>query len=230
MALIEHIKDKIEDKEFSENESEANYSRKIFERVFAVGKTFTDVNFNQTNFSACYFRNCRFIRCTFTGASFKDCYLMGSNFPECTFKYTTFSSTHIDDKFLDNYLPPEENLARDLVRALRVNFSQIGNYEGVNKAAELEVKLTGVHLYKAAYSKEGYYRTKEKHSGLNRLGYVLSHGKWKFLDLLWGNGESIARVVFSSFIFVILISFFVYTPCRISISDALFATLYQFWE
>ncbi len=93
MALIEHIKDKIEDKEFSENPSEANYSRKIFERVFAVGKTFTAVNFNQTNFSACYFRNCRFIRCTFTGASFKDCYLMGSNFPECTFKYTTFSST-----------------------------------------------------------------------------------------------------------------------------------------
>ncbi|OEE60617.1 hypothetical protein A1OK_10475 [Enterovibrio norvegicus FF-454] len=229
MALKDHIKEKFQDKEFDEDESGSNYSKKIFERVFAVGKTFTDVNFIQTNFSACYFRNCRFIRCNFTGASFKECYLMGSNFPECTFKYTTFSSTHLDDKFLDNYLPPEENLARDLVRALRVNFSQVGNYEGVNKAAELEVKLTGVHLYKATYSKEAYYRTKEKYSGLSRVGYFISHAKWRFLDLIWGNGESIFRVILSSFLFVFIISLLVFTPCEIDFNDAFFSTLYQFW-
>lgn len=203
--------------------------KKKFERVFAVGKVFINVNFSQTNFSSCYFRNCKFIRCNFTGTSFKDCYLIGSNFPECIFKYTTFSSTHLDDKFLDNYLPPEENLARDLVRALRVNFSQVGNYEGVNKAAELEVKLTGIHLHKATYSKEAYYRTKEKYSGLNRVGYFFSHAKWKFLDLLWGNGESITRVLISSFIFVFIISFLVYSPCTMNFSDALISTLYQFW-
>jgi hypothetical protein len=94
---------------------------------------------------------------------------------------------------LDTCLPSEENLARDLVRSLRVNFSQVGNYEAVNKAAAIEVKLTGRHLYNAAYSKQSYYRSKYK--GRERAWYALSHAKWKALDLLWGNGESVSRVV-----------------------------------
>ncbi|MGN5077007.1 pentapeptide repeat-containing protein [Aeromonas veronii] len=229
MALVNHIKIKIKNKEFNEDESNNSYSQKIFERVFAVQKTFTDINFSQTDFSDCYFRNCKFIRCNFTGASFKNCYLMGSNFPKCIFKYTTFSSTHLDDKFLDSYLPPEENLARDLVRTLRVNFSQVGNYEGVNKAARLEVKLTGIHLFKAAHSKESYYRAKEKYSGINRMRYLFAHIKWKFLDLLWGNGESITRVIISSAIFIFLISLLVYNLYTISFNVAFSSTFYQFW-
>lgn len=229
MALKEHKKPKIQDQEFDDDEIDVSYSQTNFERVYAVGKTFTNVNFSQANFIDCYFRKCRFVRCNFTGATFKSSYLVGSNFPECTFKYTTFSTTHLDDKFLDKYLPSEENLARDLVRTLRVNFSQIGNYDGVNKAAKLEVKLTGVHLYKAAYSNESYYRAKDKHSGLSRIGSILSHAKWKLLDLIWGNGESITKVVISSILFILLVSFLIYKPCEIDFSNALSSTLYQFW-
>ena len=126
MALKDHIKETIADKEFDDDENNQNYSRKIFRNVFSVNKTFKNVDFSQSSFSNCYFRKCTFIDCNFTGSSFKDSYLIGSKFPDSIFKYTTFSNSNIDDKFLDLYLPPEENLARDLVRNLRVNFSETG--------------------------------------------------------------------------------------------------------
>jgi hypothetical protein len=229
MSLIDHKKEKIEDKEFSEDVVGEDYSRKDIYRVFAVGKIFTDVNFSQSNVISCYFRNCRFIRCNFTGAVFKDCYLKGASFPESSLKYTTFSSSHLDDVILDNSLPPEENLARDFVRDLRVNFSQVGNYEAVNKAASIEVKLTGIHLYKAAYSREAYYRGKEKYTGLGRAKAVFDHARWKFLDLLWGNGESLFKIFMSSLAVVILISFIIFMSSHNSFSDSTISVFYNFW-
>jgi hypothetical protein len=99
----------------------------------------------------------------------------------------------VDESVLDSCLPSEENLARDLVRALRVNFSQLGNYQAVNKAAAIEVRLTGTHLFNAAYSKQGYYR--KKYMGWARVAMYARHASWKATDLLWGNGESAGRIV-----------------------------------
>ena len=109
------------------------------------------------------------------------------------FHYSLWEKTFLEESFLDNCLPSEENLARDLVRSLRVNFAQIGNYEAVNKAASIEVKLNGRHLFNAAYSRQAYYRNKYK--GLTRIRFALRHAQWKAFDLLWGNGESIGRVL-----------------------------------
>jgi len=111
---------------------------------------------------------------------------------------------------------------------LRTNFTQIGNYEAVNKAASKEVRLTGVHFYKAAYSAESYYRSKYK--GLTRLKMGALHAKWKAFDLLWGNGESIFRVAVSA-AFIILVAallshLFIETrPFR----DDLRAVAFGFW-
>ena len=229
MSLIEHVKDKIEDKEFSKDVVDSNFSRKDFSRIFAVGKTFTNVDFSQSNISNCYFRNCRFIKCDFTGTSFKDCYLKGTSFPESILKYTTFNSSHLDCSILDKSLPPEENLARDFVRTLRVNFSQVGNYEAVNKAASIEVQLTGTHLYKAAYSREAYYRGKDKYSGFGRLKAILSHSKWKFLDFLWGNGESLLKIIYSSFAFVIFMTVIISLSTPIELRELIYPVFCQFW-
>jgi len=89
---------------------------------------------------------------------------------------------------------------------LRVNFSQIGNYEAVNKAASIEVSLTGQHLYNAAYSRQSYYRAKYK--GWARLVHAINHARWKALDLLWGNGESIVRVAFSGLAVIVVTALF----------------------
>lgn len=194
MTILEHRKERIEDKEFK-GEVVDSFERKELIRIFAVDVTFTGVVFKQAVLTSCYFRNCTFIRCDFTGTQFKDSNLKGSSFEECQFRYATWDKTSLDEEFLDRCLPPEENLARDLVRSLRVNFAQIGNYDAVNKAAAIEVALTGQHLFNAAYSKQAYYRSMPKYNGFSRLSYIARHFRWKILDLLWGNGESLLRVL-----------------------------------
>lgn len=193
MELEDHSKTFIQDKEFVSDVRDENLERKSILNVFAVKRIFTDVNFKQSEFSECYFRNCRFIRCDFTGAKVSNSNFRGSQYEECKFQYTTWENTQLDEEFLSNCLPSEENIARDLVRNLRVNYGHIGNYQAVNKAAAIEVGLTGKHLFNAAYSKQSYYRSKYK--GLKRLSHAIRHLQWKSLDLLWGNGESIVRVL-----------------------------------
>lgn len=227
MTLRDNKKQIVADSEFIANVDGKNYARHQLIRIFAVGIIFTKVTFKQANFVGCYFRNCRFIDCDFTGASFKETSLKGSQFEKSIFKYVSWEKTHLDDDFLDHCLPSEENLARDLVRSLRVNFSEIGNYEAVNRAASIEVSLTGQHLYKAAYSNESYYRSKYK--GWQRISHAAQYLRWKALDLLWGNGESIARIVASSFLAITLVSLFYWRESKLSFGDAFLESLWQFW-
>lgn len=228
MELLDHSKPLIEDKEFTADVRVENLTQKALRRVFAVSKTFVDVSFKQAELSQCYFRNCRFIRCDFTGANISRCNFRGSQYEECKFHYTTWEHTHLDEEFLDNCLPSEENLARDLVRTLRVNFGHIGNYSAVNKAASIEVALTGQHLFNAAYSKQSYYRSKYK--GWNRVVNCVRHMQWKALDLLWGNGESLFRVLVCGIFFVLVWSaFLAWQFPQFSWPDSLSVVVRAFW-
>lgn len=228
MELIDHSKPIIEDKEFSSDVRDQNLSQQVLRRVFAVEKTFSGVSFKQSEISESYFRKCKFIRCDFTGASIRRSNFRGSQYEECRFQYSTWEHTQLDEEFLDNCLPSEENLARDLVRSLRVNFGHIGNYTAVNKAASIEVMLTGQHLFHAAYSKQSYYRSKYK--GWLRILHAILHIRWKALDLLWGNGESIIRV-FLTGVFAIFLwgSCLAWSNPLLSWSQSLVEVAYAFW-
>ena len=115
-----------------------------------------------------------------------------------------------------------------LARSLRVNFSQIGNYEAVNKAASIEVSLTGQHLYNAAYSRQSYYRSKYK--GWSRVMHAVRHARWKALDLLWGNGESIVRVASAGLAFIVVTALaLMQGDSKVLFSDALWSTFSHFW-
>jgi len=228
MELLDHSKTLIEDKEFVADVRKEDLAQKVLRRVFAVRKTFEDVNFKQSEIAQCYFRNCRFIRCDFTGAIISRSIFRGSQYEECKFQYSTWEHTHLDEEFLDSCLPSEENLARDLVRTLRVNFGHIGNYSAVNKAASIEVALTGQHLFHATYSKQSYYRAKYK--GWNRVVHGARHVQWKALDLLWGNGESLYRIlicgIFSIFAWAV---FLAWQLPQFSWPDSLGVVVRAFW-
>jgi len=228
MDLLDHSKPLIEDKEFAADVGKEDLTRKVLRRVFAVGKTFIDVSFKQSEIVQCYFRNCRFIRCDFTGASISRSNFRGSQYEECKFNYSSWEHTHLDEEFLDNCLPSEENLARDLVRTLRVNFGHIGNYSAVNKAASIEVALTGQHLFHAAYSKQSYYRSKYK--GWNRVAHGVRHVQWKALDLLWGNGESLYRILICGvFLVFAWAAFLAWQLPQFSWPDSLGVVFRAFW-
>lgn len=228
MLIKEHQKTKVENREFCGEVANESFKQHLFSQVYAKGITFRDVSFEQIVFTGCYFRNCRFINCDFTGASMKECNFRGATFTNCKFRYTTWEKTFLDEQFLESCLPSEENLSRDLVRALRVNFAQIGNYAAVNRAAALEVALTGSHLYNAAYSNQSYYRNKYK--GLDRAKHALGHLKWKALDLLWGNGESLIKVLVSGSIFLVGASTWIHLDSSsTSLHESLSKVLRAFW-
>jgi hypothetical protein len=102
---------------------------------------------------------------------------------------------------LDVAIPVQTNLARDIVRSLRVNYSQLGNYDGVNKASSIEAKLTGDHLFNAAWGRGEYYSN--KYTGWQRVGFAISHANWLALDILWGNGENPWRIASSALIILL---------------------------
>lgn len=227
MTLRINKKPRLEDLEFTVDQDGADYSRHDFVRVYAVRRVFRKVTFKQSNLVDCYFRNCRFIECDFTGAFIRASNLQGSQFDNCSFRYTTWEKSRLDDDFMESCLPSEENLARDLVRSLRVNFTETGNYEAVNRAAAIEVRLTGRHLYKAAYSREAYYRSKYK--GWKRVAYALQHARWLALEWLWGNGESVVRVLLSSLAAVVVVSIFYARDAQLGIGNAFLECLWHFW-
>ena len=83
--------------------------------------------------------------------------------------------------------------ALELARSLKSNYAQLGDADGVNAAIAAELQATRVHRHKAAWSKESYYRS--KYTATKRVGAVFSHASFVLLDWLWGNGESIAKVL-----------------------------------
>jgi len=228
MELRDHQKPVIQNKEVMADVRGEDLSQKVLSRIFGVKRTFVDVSFKQAELSNVYFRNCIFINCDFTGASISASNLRGSNFERCDFRYSTWEHTILDESFLDKCLPSEENLARDLVRSLRVNFTQTGNYEAVNKAASIEVALTGEHLFQAAYSKQSHYRS--KHKGWDRVIHGLRHAKWKALDILWGNGESIFRILTSGLAVLLLCALSLsWGQPQLLFSEAFFSVASAFW-
>lgn len=174
-----------------------NFERHELVRVYAVGLTFTKVSFKQSILDECYFRNCIFKNCDFTGANIFRTNFQGADFIGCTFDYTEFHTTHIGLIPLSRNLPCWENTKMRLAKNLRMNYASIGDYEGVNFAIKIELSATREHLWKATFSNEGYYRGKEEYSGIGRASYLAKYLSFWFLDKLWGNGESPARMLLS---------------------------------
>jgi hypothetical protein len=174
--------------------------RRDFVRIYAIKKNFSNVDFTHSNFVGCYFHACKFTNCNFTGVIFKETNFSNSDFEDCKFEYSQWDKTNITPGILDNCLPSWENVAHSLARALRVNFTQIGNLEGINKAAAIEVEQKGQMLYDAAFSRKRYYREKSK--GLGRLLDAARFIQWKLLHYVWGNGESPLSVLVCTLIVI----------------------------
>jgi len=228
MNTREHRKKQIQDIEYIENILGEDLSQHEYFKTYAVNIQFKDVNFKQCVFDTSYFRKCKFISCNFTGSIFKNCNFQGAQFDNCNFSYTQWEKTIIEESFLNHCLPSEENLARDLVRSLRVNFSQIGNYSAVNTAIRIEIQYTGIHLYNAAFSRKSYYRA--KHKGLDRLSIAYRYIVWKILDILWGNGESLMRVSRTAIIIIGIVALYLWQESNfIRFRDSVSTSFFGFW-
>lgn len=198
-------REQIVDSFISSDPDGVDLKNKLFVRLVAKGKKFNNVNFMYSIFDTCYLRNCVFDSCDFTGCRFVGTNLHGSSFTGCKFDYVTFERTTIDEDILRTGCPGYENLKLKFARSLRTNFQQLGNSIAVNKAIQIELEATEIHLKKSWNSNERYYR--KKYQGRERLIMFLKWLNFKTLDLIWGNGEStwkLTRTVISTLIIISL--------------------------
>ncbi|MGA2442446.1 MAG: pentapeptide repeat-containing protein, partial [Tepidisphaeraceae bacterium] len=170
-----------------------SFDRHIFETVSCKGGVFKGLQFKYVIFEDCYFRDCKFEKCNFTGAVFRNSNLRGSTFDGCDFSYCRFSNTVLHESIIQRNMPGYENVALELARALRVNYAQLGDSEGVNAAILAELQATKTHLYKAAFARESYYRA--KYCGTARARSVAKYAWFMIMDLVWGHGESLFKLL-----------------------------------
>lgn len=187
-----------------------NHEHTRFRVVTAKGVHFQAVSFKYCLFEDCYFRDCRFENCDFTGASFRNSNLRGCTFDGCRFDYCRFAHTLVPQVILERHMPGYENVALEFARALRVNYAQTGDSVGVNKAISAELDATRIHLHKAAWSKESYYRN--KHHGLNRLAKIVQYYWFLLLDFVWGHGESLPKLLRTGAVCYALVAYVLYSP------------------
>ncbi|MCK8066411.1 pentapeptide repeat-containing protein [Cobetia sp. 1CM21F] len=179
-------------------------NNKLFLRLVAKKVTFTNVDFRYTIFDSVYFRGCFFNGCKFTGCKFLSSNLTGSSFIDCDFSYAGFEKTQVDTDILRSEFNGKENLKLKFARSLRLNYQQLGDSSAVNKAIGVELQATEIHLRKAWRSNEPYYR--KKYKGIKHLKAFAEWFNFKFLDLVWGNGESAGKLVRSMFFVLLLMS------------------------
>ncbi|URX62041.1 pentapeptide repeat-containing protein [Luteibacter anthropi] len=213
-------KSEIKDRQFVQDVTRSEFKNKIFIRLTAVEKRFEKVDFKYCTFDACYLRKCTFDSCDFTGCRFVGTSFSGSNFSGCKFDYAVFERTDIDGDILVDGRPSEENLAMRFSRSLRLNFQQMGDVESANRAIRVELDATGVHLSKAWKANTGYH--KRKYGG-QRLKYFLKWVRFRFLELLWGHGESVSRLCISLLVVILIIAlseFLLGAPPITALTDA----------
>lgn len=123
------------------------------------------------------------------------------HFSGCKFEYSDFERTLVDSVILDTGCPGPENLKMKFARTLRVNYQQLEDASSANKAIQVELKATEIHLHKAWSSNESYYR--KKYAKWGRAKAFVEWAQFKTLDFIWGNGESIIKLIRST-LFILL--------------------------
>jgi hypothetical protein len=186
-----HLVDKLCDADVQDT----TYQLHLFVRLSAKKRQFTKVDFRYSIFDACYLRGCIFDTCNFTGCRFVGTNFHGASFSGCTFDYATFERTEC---------PAYENLKMGFARSLRMNYQQLGDATGVNKAINVELQATETHLRKAWHSNESYYR--KKYVGLKRAWAFLEWLRFKTFDVIWGNGESAWKLMRTGTLLLVFIA------------------------
>lgn len=171
-----------------------------FVRLVASGKRFVKCDFRNSTFEACYLRKCTFDSCNFSGCHFDRCQLPGTSFQGCRFDYATFERTAIEPEILKTGCPGFENLQMRFARSLRTNFQEIGDSDAANEAILIELAATKIHLRKALFSRESYYR--DKYRGFARAKMTYTLARFQILDFVWGNGEKPKRLIYTVLLFI----------------------------
>lgn len=200
-SYVKKLENQFVEKDLIENDYKT-FRYKHFINLSSLKKTYKNVDFSYSIFDNAYFRDCFFTDCKFVGTIIKNSNFKGAKFKNCTFDYCFFEKTQISINILFENSPQGENIKSAFARNLRTNFQQLGDSRNVNRAILIELEATREHLKKICYSHSSHYR--EKYQGLRRLKGFKDYYIFIIFDFIWGNGESLWKLL-QTFLFIIFL-------------------------
>jgi len=177
-----------------------NFKYKHFVNLSSKDKVYEQVDFSYSVFDNAYFRDCTFTNCKFIGTIIKNSNFKGATFKNCTFDYSFFEKTQISINILFENSPQGENIKSAFARNLRINFQQLGDSRNVNRAILIELEATREHLKKICYDHSSHYR--DKYKSWRRVKGFKDYYSFIFFDFIWGNGESLWKLL-RTFLYII---------------------------
>ena len=181
------------------------FKYKHFINLSSKDKVYDNVDFSFSIFDNAYFRDCEFRNCNFTGTIIKNSNFKGAKFKNCNFDYSFFEKTQISINILYENSPQKENIKSSFARNLRTNFQQLGDSRNVNRAILIELEATREHLKKICYDHSSHYR--DKYKSWRRVKGFQDYYTFIFFDFIWGNGESLWKLLRSLLLLIVLINF-----------------------
>lgn len=177
----------------------------LFKDFNALKTEFKNCDFRYSHFERAYFRNAQFINCNFEGAFFVDCNFKGSNFDNCDIKYARFQRTLVELDDLIASLPAEPNIRQEMLKNLRANAIEVGDYASQSRLILQEIEAAKLHHRYALVGYDSYYKKKY-------LGYLPKAKAFFRLaglhigGLVWGHGEKSGRLLLSSTFLLLLLT------------------------
>lgn len=185
-----------------------NFKYKHFVNLSSKDKIYEQVDFSYSILDNAYFRDCTFNNCKFIGTIIKNSNFKGAKFKNCTFDYSFFEKTQISINILYENSPQRENIKSSFARNLRTNFQQLGDSRNVNRSILIELEATREHLKKICYDHSSHYR--DKYTGLLRIKGFKDYYTFIFFDFIWGNGESLWKLIRTFILMIGLVCFIDY--------------------
>lgn len=168
---------------------------------------FRNCDFSYSVIERCYFRSARFEGCNFTGAKILDSNFRSVEFAGCIFDYVTIQRSHVPTQELLRNLPAYANVRRDFLQQLRANASSIGDATHTNVLVAKELQAERDYWREARLGTSTYYQ--QKYAGPRKQLEAYRHSIGLWLDQsVWGHGESIIRLITSTFACLCLLTLF----------------------
>lgn len=185
----------------------------------------THISFSHCTFIECYFNKAQLSKVAFNNCTFIKCYFNKIKLSDCSFFYTEWENNYIKFNELYNCLPLRYNNRSRLCKVMAKSCLEDGNLKEYRKYFFEQIHSRENHYKEIILRRDEFYQTYTIGDVVvNILKLITS----KISGLIWGYGEKISNIIYSSMFIVLLYSLIYLKSSNIMLleSDKYITSLY----
>lgn len=188
-----------------------SFERCTFSKISFKDVKMKNIEYRHCVFIECYFKNTVFNKIDFNNSIFIKCYFNNMNIIDTSFFYTEWENTFIKFEEIVDSLPKIHNYRSRLCRTMASNCLNDGNVQEYKKYF-FEVKRASEEKYKEIIlRRKPYY--KREYDLYDSFKHIFKLIFSKLNGLVWGYGEKIQNIFFSScFIIIVFSLLYLFNP------------------